>query len=73
MAGGFAAVERFACGLVIFTFAESLGAVESLLCYPCRMTHASIPAEERRRSGIKDNLVRLSVGIENKEDLHEDL
>ena len=71
--GGFAAVERFVARLKVFTLGESLGGVESLACYPPRMTHASLPAEERRRRGIRDNLVRLSVGIEHVKDLEADL
>ena len=50
--GGFAAVERFVGRLQVFTLGESLGGVESLACYPPRMTHASLPAEERQRRGI---------------------
>ena len=71
--GGFAAVERFVARLKVFTLGESLGGVESLACYPPRMTHASLPAEERQRRGIRDNLVRLSVGIEHVKDLEADL
>ncbi len=56
-----------------FTLAESLGGVESLVCHPATMTHASIPREERINSGLSDGLVRLSVGVENIEDLLEDL
>ena len=56
-----------------FTLAESLGAVESLISVPARMTHASIPAERRAELGIVDGLVRISVGIEDVEDLLEDL
>lgn len=56
-----------------FTLAESLGAVESLISVPARMTHASIPAERRAELGITDGLIRLSVGIEDEEDLIEDL
>ncbi|MGD8192092.1 bifunctional cystathionine gamma-lyase/homocysteine desulfhydrase [Brevibacillus ginsengisoli] len=56
-----------------FTLAESLGAVESLISVPARMTHASIPAERRAELGITDGLVRISVGIEDVEDLIEDL
>ncbi|MEJ8303334.1 bifunctional cystathionine gamma-lyase/homocysteine desulfhydrase [Saccharibacillus sacchari] len=56
-----------------FTLAESLGAVESLISVPARMTHASIPADRRRELGIGDGLVRISVGIEDIEDLLEDL
>jgi cystathionine beta-lyase/cystathionine gamma-synthase len=71
--GDFAAVERFLSGLKIFLLAESLGGVESLVSYPARMTHASLPEQERVKRGITDNLVRLSVGIENGEDLRADL
>ncbi|MEK3980571.1 bifunctional cystathionine gamma-lyase/homocysteine desulfhydrase [Psychrobacillus sp. FSL K6-2836] len=56
-----------------FTLAESLGAVESLISVPARMTHASIPSERRAELGITDGLVRISVGIEDVEDLLEDL
>lgn len=56
-----------------FTLAESLGAVESLISVPARMTHASIPSERRAQLGITDGLVRISVGIEDVEDLLEDL
>lgn len=56
-----------------FTLAESLGAVESLISVPARMTHASIPAERRAELGITDGLVRISVGLEDVEDLIEDL
>jgi cystathionine gamma-synthase/cystathionine gamma-lyase len=71
--GGFAQVERFASRLKLFLLAESLGGVESLLCYPAKMTHGALPKEERLKREIKDNLVRLSVGIENSQDLKEDL
>ncbi|MCL5985379.1 MAG: cystathionine gamma-synthase [Actinobacteria bacterium] len=71
--GGFPAVEKFISRLKIFLLAESLGGVESLVCYPPKMTHSAISAEERLKRGIKDNLIRLSVGIENKLDLKEDL
>lgn len=57
----------------IITLAESLGGVESLLCHPASMTHASIPREIRLKMGIEDELIRLSVGIEDKEDLKADL
>ncbi|MBV8726020.1 MAG: PLP-dependent transferase, partial [Candidatus Eremiobacteraeota bacterium] len=52
---------------------ESLGGVESLICHPARMTHGSIPTEQRERRGISDGLLRLSVGIEDAADLLEDL
>jgi cystathionine beta-lyase/cystathionine gamma-synthase len=57
----------------VFSLAESLGGVESLINHPASMTHASIPKEERMRSGFVDSLIRLSVGIEDSEDLLEDL
>ncbi len=62
-----------ASGLKYFSLAESLGGVESLICHPARMTHGSIPAGERERRGISDRLLRLSVGIEDVEDLLDDL
>lgn len=62
-------IERFK----IFTLAESLGGVESLAGHPASMTHASIPKEEREKSGLVDSLIRLSVGIEDVEDLIADL
>ena len=71
--GGFPAVERLISRLKLFVLAESLGGVESLLCYPPRMTHASVAPEERARRGIHDNLVRLSVGLEAASDLEADL
>ena len=60
-------------GTEVFALAESLGGVESLIGHPASMTHASIPAEERREIGITDSLIRLSVGIEDQDDLVEDL
>jgi cystathionine beta-lyase len=57
----------------LFTLAESLGGVESLIGHPSTMTHASIPREERMKSGVVDSLIRLSVGIEDIEDLISDL
>ena len=59
--------------LKLFTLAESLGGVESLCGHPATMTHASIPKEEREKTGVTDSLIRLSVGIEAVEDLIEDL
>ncbi len=59
--------------LKIFTLAESLGGVESLAGHPASMTHASIPQEERAKTGVVDSLIRLSVGIEDEEDLVNDL
>jgi len=63
----------FAASLRYFSLAESLGGVESLICHPARMTHGSIPPEQRELRGITDALLRLSVGIEDPEDLLEDL
>lgn len=57
----------------IFTLAESLGGVESLICHPASMTHASVPKDERDKMGLTDSLVRFSVGIEDIEDLIEDV
>lgn len=71
--GGVAAGEAFAMGTRVFTLAESLGGVESLVETPPSMTHASIPAETRRAAGLEDGLVRLSVGIEHVDDLLEDI
>ena len=59
--------------LKIFTLAESLGGVESLCGHPASMTHASIPKEEREKSGLSDSLIRLRVGIEDSDDLIQDL
>jgi len=63
----------FANRMHYFSLAESLGGVESLICHPARMTHGSIPKEERERRGVTDGLLRLSVGIEDVEDLVADL
>ena len=60
-------------GTHLFTLAESLGGVESLMCHPTTMTHASIPREERLKNGLSDTLIRLSVGIEDADDLIADL
>jgi cystathionine gamma-lyase/cystathionine beta-lyase len=57
----------------VFTLAESLGGVESLINHPATMTHASIPKEEREQAGVVDNLLRLSVGVEDVEDILNDL
>lgn len=59
--------------LKVFTLAESLGGVESLAGHPASMTHASIPKEEREKTGVVDSLIRLSVGVEDQDDLTEDL
>jgi cystathionine gamma-lyase len=71
--GGIAEARRFLERLEIFTIAESLGGVESLVDHPAIMTHASLPPEARAKLGITDSLVRLSVGIEDAADLIEDV
>ena len=71
--GGLDAASRFMSATKLFACAESLGGVESLINHPAIMTHASVPAERRARIGIVDGLVRLSVGIEDVDDLIADL
>jgi cystathionine gamma-lyase len=71
--GGKEPAIRFMTRTKLFSLAESLGGVESLVCYPASMTHASIPTEIRLARGVDDGLVRLSVGIEDVNDLKEDL
>ncbi|ATD68558.1 cystathionine beta-lyase [Luteimonas chenhongjianii] len=71
--GGFEAAKRFCERTELFTLAESLGGVESLVNHPAVMTHASVPVERRATLGIADDLVRLSVGVEGFEDLRADL
>jgi cystathionine gamma-lyase len=73
VAGGLDGATRFLERCQLFTLAESLGGVESLIEHPAIMTHASVPAEVRVELGIDDGLVRLSVGIEDSDDLVEDL
>jgi cystathionine beta-lyase/cystathionine gamma-synthase len=65
--------DAFCRATRVFTLAESLGGVESLISHPAAMTHAAVPAEEREKMGITDGLVRLSVGIEDVDDLIEDI
>ncbi|MBW9155911.1 PLP-dependent aspartate aminotransferase family protein [Clostridium sp. FP2] len=65
--------KKFLENLELITFGESLGGVESLICHPATMTHAAIPSEMRQEIGITDNLIRLSVGVENVDDITEDL
>jgi cystathionine beta-lyase len=65
--------SQLAQSLEVFSLAESLGGVESLVGHPASMTHASIPREERIKTGLVDSLLRLSVGIEDEEDLIDDL
>ena len=71
--GGAEAARRFITRTKLFSLAESLGGVESLVCHPATMTHASIPVEIRTARGVDDALIRLSVGIEDVEDLKQDL
>ncbi len=71
--GGIDAAKRFLSRCELFTLAESLGGVESLIEHPAIMTHASIPPKQRKALGIQDGFIRLSVGIEHIEDLQADL
>jgi cystathionine gamma-synthase len=73
LAGGHDAVRAFTSDLSCFSLAESLGGVESLIAHPATMTHAGMDPEARRRAGLCDGLIRLSVGIEALEDLRADL
>ena len=73
IAGGTPAIEAFVDGLRFFSLAESLGGVESLVAHPATMTHAAMAPEARRVAGIADNLLRLSIGIEDGDDLLADL
>ena len=68
-----AEVKRVVSSTHLFSLAESLGGVESLINHPATMTHASIPREERIKNGLSDGLIRLSVGIEDADDLIADL
>jgi cystathionine gamma-lyase len=65
--------EKLLSGTKLFSLAESLGGVESLIGHPASMTHASIPKEERMKVGLTDSLIRLSIGIESQDDLIGDL
>lgn len=71
--GGIAESKKFLENTKLFSLAESLGGVESLIEHPAIMTHASVPAGQRKKLGIHDNLIRVSVGIEDVDDLKEDL
>lgn len=71
--GGFEGARKFLENVKIFTLAESLGGVESLANHPAKMTHASMPKAMREKLGIHDNLIRLSVGLEDVKDLQNDL
>jgi len=73
LAGGVEAANTFASSTRVFTLAESLGGVESLVEVPASMTHASIPADVRKKAGLADGLVRLSVGLEHVDDLIADV
>ena len=73
LAGGLPAVKAFVEGLELFSLAESLGGVESLVAHPATMTHAAMEPEARARAGLVDGLLRLSIGIEALEDLQRDL
>lgn len=73
LAAGLEAANKLASSTRLFTLAESLGGVESLIEIPASMTHASIPAETRRSLGLADGLVRISVGVEHVDDLRADL
>jgi cystathionine gamma-lyase/cystathionine beta-lyase len=67
------ATFKLASSFKVFSLAESLGGVESLINHPASMTHASIPTEVREAAGVTDNLLRLSVGVEDIEDLLQDI
>ncbi|MBL0314960.1 MAG: PLP-dependent transferase [Flavobacteriales bacterium] len=67
------AATKFVTSTQLFKLAESLGGVKSLICHPAAMTHKSIPAERRRHAGVADSLIRLSVGLEDADDLIHDL
>jgi cystathionine beta-lyase len=67
------AAKNVVCNTTLFKLAESLGGVKSLLCHPATMTHKSIPAEKRQAAGVSDSLIRLSVGLEDAEDLVRDI
>ena len=71
--GSFDRASEFIRHLDIFALAESLGGVESLICHPAKMTHASVSADDRERLGISDGLLRISIGVEDVDDLIADL
>ena len=73
MKGGLENARKFLKTVKVFACAESLGGVESLIEHPAIMTHASVPKENREKLGITDGFIRLSVGIEDAQDLIEDL
>jgi cystathionine gamma-synthase len=71
--GGLHDANKVLTSTKVFTLAESLGGIESLICHPVTMTHAAMPVEQREKAGINDRIIRLSVGIEDVNDLLEDL
>jgi cystathionine beta-lyase/cystathionine gamma-synthase len=71
--GSFEKARTIVNGFKLMSLAESLGGVETLVCHPATMTHASVPADRRAQIGITDDMVRISVGIEDIEDLRADL
>ncbi len=71
--GSYAAAKAFLDRLQVMSLAESLGGVETLISHPASMTHASVPAEQRARLGISDGLIRVSIGLEEIDDLKSDL
>ncbi|MDD2889569.1 MAG: cystathionine gamma-synthase [bacterium] len=71
--GGYKETKKFLESVKFFTLAESLGGVESLISHPATMSHSSLTTEDKTKMGIKDNLIRLSVGIENVDDLLKDI
>jgi cystathionine beta-lyase/cystathionine gamma-synthase len=71
--GNYKRAKKFLDNVRIFSLAESLGGVESLISHPATMTHASVPEALRKKIGITEGLVRLSVGVEDLDDLREDL
>lgn len=73
IAGGVNEVRKFVETLSVFTLAESLGGVESLIAHPASMTHAGMSLEARRIAGISDSLLRLSIGLESEADLLDDI
>ncbi|MEJ2274389.1 MAG: PLP-dependent transferase, partial [Woeseiaceae bacterium] len=73
IAGGEPAVRAFVDNLRLFSLAESLGGVESLVCHPASMTHAPVSAERKAAAGVTPTLIRLSIGLESADDLVADL
>ncbi|HFB61850.1 MAG TPA: cystathionine beta-lyase, partial [Bacteroidetes bacterium] len=71
--GDLSSAKEFVQNLKLFALAESLGGVESLIELPALMTHASVPAEDRNKLGISDTLIRISVGVEDSDDLIGDI